>query len=147
VKGEQQIAGMERQTVNHGTGEFVRGDVHTNTAEGFISLLEARHRRHVPSRWQGASRKYVSEFEFRYNARKLADKDRPALIVGRRGREAPRPTSSQLERARIERALYRGRKWKPFKMGGGGQGDRDPLRAAPENRQRHHAPPIEQGRH
>jgi len=50
-----------------------------------------------------------------------------------------------LERARIERALYRGRKWKPFKMGGGGQGDRTPLRAGSRNRQRHHAPPEKQG--
>ena len=56
VKGQQQIAGMERQTVNHGSGEYVRGDVHTNTAEGFISPVEARHRRHVPSRRQGPSR-------------------------------------------------------------------------------------------
>jgi len=27
------------------------------------------------------SGKYVSEFEFRYNARKVKDKDRPALIA------------------------------------------------------------------
>jgi hypothetical protein len=37
--------------------------------------------------------KYVSEFEFRYNARKLADKDRPALIVG--GAEGKRLTYKQ----------------------------------------------------
>jgi transposase-like protein len=40
VKGHQHFAGMERGSVNHSTGEFVRGDVYTNTAEGFISLLK-----------------------------------------------------------------------------------------------------------
>lgn len=40
MKGQQRIAGMERQTVNHGSGEFVRGDVYTNAAEGFIRLLK-----------------------------------------------------------------------------------------------------------
>ena len=37
--------------------------------------------------------KYVSKFEFRYNARKLADKDRPVLIVG--GAEGKRLTYKQ----------------------------------------------------
>jgi len=93
VKGEQQMAGMERHTVNHGTGEFVRGDVHTNTAEGFISLLKRGIVGTFHHVGKGHLGKYVSEFEFRYNARKLADKDRPALIVG--GAEGKRLTYKQ----------------------------------------------------
>jgi transposase-like protein len=81
VKGHQQIAGMERHTVNHGAGEFVRGDVHTNTAEGFISLLKRGIVGTFHHIGKGHLGKYVSEFEFRYNARKVADKDRPGLIV------------------------------------------------------------------
>jgi ISXO2 transposase-like protein len=60
VKGEQQVAGMERQSVNHGSGE-----VYTNMAEGFISLLKrgiVGTLHHIGKRHRG---KYVSEFEFR----------------------------------------------------------------------------------
>ena len=93
------------------------------------------------------SGKYVSEFEFRYNARKVSDAQRPVLIVQAR-KESASPTSSQLERARIERALFRGRQWRPpdGTMSGGRQGDRTPLQAGSRDRQRHHAPPNRNGR-
>jgi hypothetical protein len=69
VKGQQQIAGMQRHTVNHGMGEFVRGDVYTNTAEGFISLLKRGIVGTFHHVGKGHLGKYVSEFEFRYNHR------------------------------------------------------------------------------
>ncbi|HZI81205.1 MAG TPA: IS1595 family transposase, partial [Vicinamibacterales bacterium] len=81
VKGQQRIAGMERNTVNHGSGEFVRGDIHTNTAEGFISLLKRGIVGTFHHVGKGHLGKYVSEFEFRYNARKASDAQRPVLIV------------------------------------------------------------------
>jgi transposase-like protein len=93
VKGQQRIAGMERKTVNHGSGEFVRGDVYTNTAEGFISLLKRGIVGTFHHIGKGHLGKYVSEFEFRYNARKVADKDRPLLIVA--GAEGRRLTYKQ----------------------------------------------------
>ena len=93
VKGHQRIAGMERQSVNHGSGEFVRGDVYTNTAEGFISLLKRGIVGTFHHIGKGHLGKYVSEFEFRYNARKVADKDRPVLIVA--GAEGKRLTYKQ----------------------------------------------------
>jgi transposase-like protein len=93
VKGQQRIAGMERQTVNHSSGEFVRGNVYTNTAEGFISLLKRGIVGTFHHVGKGHLGKYVSEFEFRYNARKVADKDRPVLIVA--GAEGKRLTYKQ----------------------------------------------------
>ena len=93
VKGQQQIAGMERQTVNHGTGEFVRGDAYTNTAEGFISLLKRGIVGTFHHVGKGHLGKYVSEFEFRYNARKVSDAQRPVLIVN--GAEGKRLTYKQ----------------------------------------------------
>lgn len=63
------------------SGEFVRGYV---TAEGFFSMIRrgiVGTPHHVG---KGHLGKYVSEFEFRYNARKVADKDRP--VVDRRWR-------------------------------------------------------------
>ncbi len=91
--GKRKIAGMTRHMVNHGSGEYVRGNVHTNTAEGFVSLLKrgiAGTFHHVS---KGHLGRYVSEFEFRYNARKMADKDRPTLLV--QGAEGKRLTYKQ----------------------------------------------------
>jgi transposase-like protein len=93
VKGHQTFAGMERQSVNHSGGEFVRGNVTTNTAEGFISLLKRGIVGTFHHVGKGHLGKYVSEFEFRYNARKVEDKDRPTLIVN--GAEGKRLTYKQ----------------------------------------------------
>jgi transposase-like protein len=60
-------------TVNHAAGEYVRGKVHTNTIEGFWSLLK----RGVLGTYHHVSRKYLplylNEFVFRYNNRNNAD--------------------------------------------------------------------------
>lgn len=96
--GKRTIAGMPRHMVNHGTGEYVRGDVHTNTAEGFISLLKRGVVGTFHHVGKGHLGRYVSEFEFRYNARKVADKDRPVLIVA--GAEGKRLTYKQPSGAR-----------------------------------------------
>jgi len=93
VKGHQTFAGMERESVNHSGGEFVRGDAYTNTAEGFISLLKRGIVGTFHHVGKGHLGKYVSEFEFRYNARKVEDKDRPTLIVS--GAEGKRLTYKQ----------------------------------------------------
>ena len=68
-------------TVKHGRGEYVRGDVHTNTAEGFFSLLK----RGLYGTFHSVSRKhlhrYLCEFEFRYNTRKIDDGARTAAAI------------------------------------------------------------------
>jgi transposase len=62
--------GYEHETVHHRSREYVRGEVHTNTIEGYFSRLKNSIRgTHVhvsPKHLQ----KYVGEFEFRYNRRK-----------------------------------------------------------------------------
>lgn len=61
--------GMGHQTVMHSTKEFVRGQVHSNTADGIGSLLE-RARMGV---WHRMSRqhlqRYLDEIGFRWNCR------------------------------------------------------------------------------
>jgi len=59
--------------VDHGRHEYVVGAVHTNTIEGFWSILK----RGIVGTYHKVSAKYlplyVAEFEFRYNNRKNAD--------------------------------------------------------------------------
>ncbi len=55
--------------VNHGAGEYGRGNVHTNTLEGFYSVFK----RGMKGVYQHCSERhlhrYVAEFDFRYNNR------------------------------------------------------------------------------
>lgn len=57
------------EAVNHADGEYVRGDVHTNTVEGYFSIFK----RGMRGTYQHCSEKhlhrYLAEFDFRYNAR------------------------------------------------------------------------------
>lgn len=69
------------ETVRHSTNEYVRGDVHTNTIEGFFGIV----RRGLDGIYHSVSRRhlhrYLSEFEFRYNNRELGDGERTMLAV------------------------------------------------------------------
>ena len=55
--------------VDHGHDEYVRGDVHTNTIEGYFSIFK----RGMKGIYQHCSEKhlhrYLAEFDFRYNQR------------------------------------------------------------------------------
>jgi hypothetical protein len=57
------------EAVNHGIGEYVRGDAHTNTVEGCFSILK----RGITGTYHHVSqqhlKRYLAEFDFRYNAR------------------------------------------------------------------------------
>ena len=75
------------ETVNHSAKEYARGDAHTQTIEGFFSILK----RGINGVYHHVSRKhldrYLSEFDFRYNGRKLSDGERTArAIVGAQGK-------------------------------------------------------------
>lgn len=55
--------------VNHGIGEYVRGDCHTNTVEGYFSIFK----RGIVGVYHHVSeahlKRYLAEFDFRYNER------------------------------------------------------------------------------
>lgn len=71
-------AGYHYETVTHSQGEYVRGDVHTNSVEGYWSRLKNSIKgTHIHVSEQHAW-KYVSEFSYRYNMRK-----RPAAMFDR----------------------------------------------------------------
>jgi transposase-like protein len=76
------------ESVNHTAGEYVRGDVTTNTVESYFNILKrgligTYH--HVSEEHLG---RYCHEFDFRHNNRKVTDTERSdnALkgIVGKR---------------------------------------------------------------
>jgi transposase-like protein len=72
------------ETVNHSIGEYVRGDVTTNTVEGFFGILKRGLRgiyQHVGQEHLG---RYVDEFAFRYNHRvalEINDAERAQLLL------------------------------------------------------------------
>jgi transposase-like protein len=60
---------FSHEVVNHSAEEYVRGDVHTNTIEGYFSILKRGINgtyHHVSQQHLG---RYLAEFDFRYNNR------------------------------------------------------------------------------
>jgi hypothetical protein len=59
----------EHQSVRHAAGEYVRGEVHTNTVENVFSVFK----RGMKGTYQHCAEKhlhrYLAEFDFRYNNR------------------------------------------------------------------------------
>lgn len=68
--------------VSHGKGEYGRGPIHTNTIEGYFSIFK----RGMKGVYQHCAKKhlhrYVAEFEFRYNERKITDSERADVLLG-----------------------------------------------------------------
>ncbi len=83
--GKEYVGG--HQTTNHSRREYARGNVHSNTAESFFAILK----RGVYGTFHAVSKKhlhrYVNEFEFRWNTRKIDDGKRlKAAIKGADGK-------------------------------------------------------------
>lgn len=69
------------ETICHGDGEYARGDVTTNTIEGVFALLKRGMKGTFHSVTPKHLHRYLSEFEFRYNTRKVDDGARVALAI------------------------------------------------------------------
>lgn len=67
------------ETVNHHSGEYVRGAIHTNTVEGFLSLLKRGINGVYHHVSEGHLQRYCDEFAFRYENRKATDGDRDSF--------------------------------------------------------------------
>ena len=59
----------KHDSVNHSIGEYVRGDVHTNTIEGYFSILKRGINGTYHHVSQQHLKRYLAEFDFRYNHR------------------------------------------------------------------------------
>ncbi len=67
--------------IKHCDGVYAVGDITTNTVEGFFSILK----RGMMGTFHAVSKKhlhrYVSEFQYRYNTRKMEDGERTVLAI------------------------------------------------------------------
>lgn len=75
----------DHSVVKHNAFEYVNGRIHTNTIEGFWSLLK----RGIVGIYHFTSKKhlqaYVDEFVFRYNTREITSLNRFDLLLGNMG--------------------------------------------------------------
>lgn len=65
----------------HSTGEYARGDVHSNTVESAFSLLKRGLIGTFHHVGEQHLQRYVTEFDFRWNNRKSTDKERSDLLL------------------------------------------------------------------
>jgi transposase-like protein len=65
------VAGMvaSHETVTHSAGEYVRGDVHTNPAEGYFSVFKRGMKGVYQHCREKHLHRYLAEFDFRHNNR------------------------------------------------------------------------------
>jgi len=86
----------KHERVHHTAGEYVRGDVHTNSAEGYFSIFKRGMRGIYQHCDEKHLHRYLSEYDFRYNHRVAlgySDIDRTKIAV--KGIEGKRLTYHQ----------------------------------------------------
>jgi len=83
--------------VNHSHGEYVRGDVYTNTLEGYYSIFKRGMIGTYQHCGESHLQRYVTEFDFRYNGRKLNDNERRDEAL--KGIEGKRLTYRRINKA------------------------------------------------
>lgn len=71
----------DHQVVAHHRREYVRGEAHTQTVEGYFSLLKRGIVGTYHYVGEGHLHRYVDEFTFRYNRRKVSDGQRAAMAI------------------------------------------------------------------
>ena len=69
------------ETVNHSAKEYARGDVTTNTVEGYFSIFKRGMRGNYQHCAEKNLDRYLAEFDFRYNTRTITDGERAVLAV------------------------------------------------------------------
>ena len=82
--------------MRHSAGEYVRGDVHTNSAEGYFGIFKRGMRGVYQHCKEKHLHRYLAEFDFRYNHRiRLGYNDEERTLIAVRGAEGKRLTYRQ----------------------------------------------------
>ena len=85
--------------VDHGKDEYVRGDAHSNTVEGYFSILKRGVNGTFHHISEAHLHRYLAEFDFRYSNRMalgVDDGERAALAL--KGAEGKRLTYRQADK-------------------------------------------------
>lgn len=69
------------ETINHAAKEYARGDVTTNTVEGYFSIFKRGMRGNYQHCAEKNLHRYLAEYDFRYNTRHLTDGERAVLAI------------------------------------------------------------------
>ncbi len=90
------------ETVIHSRGEYARGDVHVNSAEGFFGIFKRGMRGIYQHCAEKHLHRYLAEYEFRYNYRvRLGFNDMDRTVAAMRGAEGKRLTYRQADGASL----------------------------------------------
>lgn len=71
----------DHKSVNHGTGEYVNGDVHTNSIESFWNLYKRAWKGTYTHNAAKNTNRYVAERTFSFNNRELNDLQRMVAVT------------------------------------------------------------------
>jgi transposase-like protein len=89
------------EMVDHGAGEYVRGDAHSNTAEGYFAIFKRGITGVYHSVSEAHLHRYLAEFDFRYsNREKLGVDDVSRADMALRGFKGKRLTYQKVSGAR-----------------------------------------------
>ena len=69
------------QSVNHSAKQYFRGNVSTNTIEGYFSIFKRGMKGVYQRCGEKHLQRYLTEFDFRYNARHITDAERRDLAL------------------------------------------------------------------
>ncbi len=84
------------EALAHAAKEYARGDVHTNSAEGYFAIFKRGMRGVYQHCREKHLHRYLAEFDFRYNHRvRLGFNDAGRLVAAVRGAEGKRLTYHQ----------------------------------------------------
>ena len=75
----------EHGVTSHSSGEYVRGDIHSNTVESSFALLKRGLIGTFHHVGEQHLHRYVTEFDFRWNNRKTTDRERADALLGQVG--------------------------------------------------------------
>jgi len=67
--------------ITHAADEYARGDVHTNTIEGYFSIFKRGMKGTYQHCGEQHLQRYLTEFDFRYNTRELDDFTRATVAL------------------------------------------------------------------
>jgi transposase-like protein len=69
------------EVINHSIGQYVRGDVHTNTVESYFAILKRGINGVYHHVSEAQLHRYLAEFDFRYSNRTISDGQRTAIAL------------------------------------------------------------------